>query len=157
MPRSLADEIKQTKPFSSLAEEAFLNIQRTAEALVRSSSETLKPYGITGTQYNVLRILRGAGAEGLPCSEIGERMVTRDPDVTRLLDRLEKQNYITRTRSQEDRRVVNTRITKKGLDLLGELDEPMTEIHTRLLGHMSRESLLELIEACQVAREAVPD
>lgn len=156
MTRTLADEIKQTKPFSSLAEEAFLNLQRTAEALVRGSAETLKPFGITGTQYNVLRILRGAGPEGLPCSEIGERMVTRDPDVTRLLDRLEKQHFITRTRSDEDRRVVNTRITKKGLDLLEKLDTPMTEIHTRQLGHMSRESLLSLIESLQIARQSAP-
>jgi DNA-binding MarR family transcriptional regulator len=153
--RRLSDEIKQTKPFSSLAEEAFLNLQRTAEALARNSAETLKGYGITGTQYNVLRILRGAEPNGLPCTEIGERMVTRDPDVTRLLDRLDRQGLVTRERSAEDRRVVTTRITGKGLELLASLDEPMNAMHQSQLSHMSDSALESLIDALQTARANV--
>jgi DNA-binding MarR family transcriptional regulator len=153
--RRLSDEIKQTKPFASLAEEAFLNLQRTAEALARVGTETLKAYGITGTQYNVLRILRGAEPNGLPCTEIGERMVTRDPDVTRLLDRLDRQGLVTRERSAEDRRVVTTRITSKGLELLASLDEPMSAMHQRQLAHMSDGELESLIDALQTARANV--
>jgi DNA-binding MarR family transcriptional regulator len=150
--RRLSDEIKQTKPFASRAEEAYLNLQRTAEALARNAAETLKGHGITGTQYNVLRILRGAEPNGLPCTEIGERMVTRDPDVTRLLDRLDRQELVTRERSAEDRRVVTTRITGKGLELLATLDEPMNTMHKRQLAHMSDTELEALVDALQTAR-----
>lgn len=149
----LVDEIKQSKPFASLAEEAFLNVQRTAESLTRAMAELFKAHGITGTQYNVLRILRGSGPGGLPCSEIGERMVTRDPDVTRLLDRLERQGLVTRARSEADRRVVNTVVTEQGLALLESLETPVVELHERLMGHMSREALTGLIEGLQAARE----
>lgn len=151
--KRLSDEIQQTKPFSSLAEEAFLNLQRTAEALDRNLSETLKSFGITGTQYNVLRILRGAEPQGLPCSEIASRMVTRDPDVTRLLDRLDKGGLVTRERSAEDRRVVTTRITTRGLELLASLDRPVADVHRRQLAHMDERALQALIDALQTARE----
>jgi MarR family transcriptional regulator, organic hydroperoxide resistance regulator len=153
MTSRLAEEIKQTKPFSSVAEEAFLSVARTAEALGGAIAEVFKPYGITGTQYNVLRILRGAGEQGLPCSEIGGRMVTRDPDVTRLLDRLERMQYVARERSSADRRVVTSRITPSGLELLARLDEPLTQAHERLLGHMSREQLVSLVDLLQLARD----
>lgn len=155
MVRRLADEIKQGRPFASLAEEAFLNVQRTAEALARGMSELFKTHGITGTQYNVLRILRGAGEEGLPCSEVGGRMVTRDPDVTRLLDRLERQGLVARERSSADRRVVTTRITAAGLELLTSLDTPVVEVQQHLLGHMGPEELQGLIEGLQLARDRV--
>ena len=153
MMTRLADEMKQTKPFVSLAEEAFLNVQRTAEALTAAMSELFKSYGITGTQYNVLRILRGAQDDGLPCSEIGGRMVTRDPDVTRLLDRLERQGFVGRERSSVDRRVVTTKITADGLALLARLDAPVAQMHERLLGHMSGDDLTTLIEGLQTARD----
>jgi DNA-binding MarR family transcriptional regulator len=107
----LAKEIKQSKPFRSREEEAFLNLARTHEVLAARVAELLKPYQLTPTQYNMLRILRGAGAEGLTCSQATERMLTADPDVTRLLDRMEAQELIRRERSKEDRRVVVTRIT----------------------------------------------
>lgn len=154
MPR-LSDEIKQTKPFASRSEEAFLNLQRTAEGLARGVAEELKAYGVTATQYNVLRILRGAEPHGLPCSEIAERMVTRDPDVTRLLDRLAKLELVTRERSSEDRRVVTTRVTGKGLELLDRLDAPVGELHERQLGHLTDAQLDALIDLLQQARERV--
>src|SRR5438552_16243281 len=122
MSGKLAREIKQTKPFSSAEEEAILNIQRTASLLAQAFAETLKPHGLSETQYNALRILRGAGAAGLACQEIAERMIARDPDITRLLDRLEARKLIGRARSKADRRVVVTRITPEGLRLLSALD-----------------------------------
>src|SRR5919108_1101542 len=106
MARRLRMEIHQTKPFASLEEEAFLNLQRTADALLHGLEAALKPAGLSPSQYNVLRILRGAEAEGLACREVGERMVTRDPDITRLLDRLEARGLVMRARDREDRRVI---------------------------------------------------
>ncbi len=125
MAGQLAKEIRQNKPFASTEEEAFLNLARTFEVLQQRVSEALKPYQLTPTQYNVLRILRGAGPEGVTCSQAGERMVNHDPDMTRLLDRLEARKLVERARSLEDRRVVITRITKSGIDLVNSLDEPM--------------------------------
>jgi DNA-binding MarR family transcriptional regulator len=151
----LVDEIKQTKPFASPYEEAFLEVERTAEALAHGMAELLKSYGITPTQYNVLRILRGAGEPGLPCSDVGGRMVTHDPDVTRLLDRLERMGLVTRGRSTEDRRVVITRITPEGLELVNRLDEPVLALHAKQLGHLSGEQLASLVEGLQKARENV--
>jgi DNA-binding MarR family transcriptional regulator len=110
----LQTEIQQTKPFESLEEEMFLNLQRTAEALMHGLEAGLKPAGLSPSQYNVLRILRGAGAEGLACGGIAERMVTRDPDMTRLLDRLEARGLVMRARDRADRRVITERITPEG-------------------------------------------
>src|SRR3712207_9084149 len=106
MASKLRDEIKQARPFRSAEQEAFLNLQRTADVLMARMAEVLKTQGVSPTQYNVLRILRGAGDEGLPCGAVAERMITRDPDITRLLDRLEKQGLIARARDTRDRRVV---------------------------------------------------
>ena len=106
MTGKLKEEIKQTKPFSSDAEEVFLNLQRTSAVLGREFETLLKPLGLTSTQYNVLRILRGAGSGGLLCRQIGERMITQDPDITRLLDRMEKRGLITRSRDSRDRRAI---------------------------------------------------
>ena len=111
MKRGQKEEIPKGKPSRSLGEEAFLNLQRTADAFMRGFEETLRPFGLTQTQYNVLRILRGARPHGLPCRELGERMITRDPDVTRLLDRLETRGLVARSRDAKDRRVIFTRIT----------------------------------------------
>ena len=151
-PRRLGDEIGQSKPFRSLEQEAFLNIQRTAESLSYDLAKALEPYGLTPTQYHALRILRGAADGGAACSEIASRMVTRVPDVTRLLDRLEVQGLITRARGDDDRRVVRARITAAGLDLLARLDEPVLAVHRRQLGHLGADGLRSLIDALERAR-----
>ncbi len=153
MTPRLQRDIKQTKPFESLEEEAFLNLQRTADALMHRIEAALKPVGLSPSQYNVLRILRGAGAEGLACREVAERMVTRDPDITRLLDRLEARGLVMRSRDREDRRVITVRITPEGLRLLQELDAPIAEFPRRQLRHLGVRRLRALIELLQVVRE----
>lgn len=137
----LRDEIKQSKPFESREEEAYLNLQRTAEQLRRRAGDALKRSKLSATQYNVLRILRGAGRPGLPCSEIGARMVTHDSDITRLLDRLEQKGLIERARSADDRRVVVARATRKALDLLALLDVPVRESSKKLMAGLSAQEL----------------
>jgi DNA-binding MarR family transcriptional regulator len=152
MARDIQSEIKQKKPFQCREEELFLNIVRTADLLQRRGVELFKPVDLSFTQYNVLRILRGAGEEGLACGEIGERMVTRDPDITRLLDRLEKRGLVRRSREKEDRRVVTIRITPDGGSLLGKLDEPILKLHRTQLGHLDpkqQEALIRLLEAAR--------
>jgi DNA-binding MarR family transcriptional regulator len=149
----LAREIHQTKPFGSLEEEAFLNLARTFETLQERVTGLLKQYQLTAAQYNMLRILRGAGAEGLTCSQATERMLTPDPDVTRLLDRMEARNLIARERSQQDRRVVITRITSEGLRLAAEIDAPLVELLRALMGRAGRERLKEFIEILETLRE----
>lgn len=135
-------------------EDAFLELLRTADQLSRGLVPLLKAEELSPNQYNVLRILRGA-PEGLPCGEIAQRMITRDPDITRLLDRLEKRALITRWRDAKDRRLVLARITPEGLKLLGRLDEPMQEGHRKQLGHLGRERLKTLCELLRVARREV--
>lgn len=146
-------EIQQTKPIGSLEEEAFLNLQRTTTQLSQAMTELLKEHDLTPTQYNVLRILRGAGTAGLTAGEIGERMITRDPDVTRLLDRLERRGLVERWRCTEDRRVVWTRITDAGRDAIAPLDAPVDELHRDLLKHMGDDRLRQLVELLEVARD----
>ncbi|HEX4681222.1 MAG TPA: MarR family transcriptional regulator [Gemmatimonadaceae bacterium] len=155
MPATLRTEIKQTKPFGSLEQEAQLNIERTAAVLGHAFAEALRPFGITPTQYNALRILRGAGKDGLCRNEVRERLISQVPDVTRLLDRLEEMKLIERQRSTEDRRLVTTRITSRGTTLLRELDGPIAEVHKRHLGHMSVRQLTTLNELLTLAREAI--
>ena len=106
---------KPARPPASLEERIFLALLKAADALGQEAEQLTRSANLTGTQYNVLRILRGAGPEGLACRAIGERMITHDPDITRLLDRLEKQRLITRERQKDDRRIVKTRITPRGL------------------------------------------
>jgi DNA-binding MarR family transcriptional regulator len=154
MAGRLAKEIRQSRPFASLEEEAFLNLARTFEVLQQRVSDALKPYQLTATQYNVLRILRGAGPEGMTCSQAGEKMVNHDPDMTRLLDRLEGRKLIERARSREDRRIVITRITKTGLGLVDSLDEPMKNLHKRQAGHIGKERLQQLIDTLESLRSA---
>jgi DNA-binding MarR family transcriptional regulator len=137
MASELRHEIKQRKLFDSLEQEAHLSIERTAAVLGHAFAEALKPHGITGTQYNVLRILRGAGAAGLCRNEVRERLIAPVPDVTRLLDRLENAGLIERARDGADRRQVSARITDAGRALLRTLDAPVAAEHRRLLGHMS--------------------
>ena len=127
-----------------LEAEVFVNLLRTADALARGAEALLKSTGLSATQYNVLRILRGAGTAGLACSEIGCRMISRDPDITRLLDRMESQGLIARARGKEDRRVVKTRITAEGLRVLEKLDAPVRELHRRQLHHIPAKELLQL-------------
>ncbi len=136
---------------ASPEEDAFVSLARTADLLARKIEKVLRAADISPTQYNVLRILRGS-PDGLPCREIGERMITRDPDITRLLDRLEKRDWIVRRRDTKDRRVVTARITPEGLRLLSALDGPVTDAHRQQLGHMGRERLHELVELLEQAR-----
>src|SRR5438309_12079749 len=132
-------------------EAAFLDLLRTTDLLSRGLVQVLKAEDLSATQYNVLRILRGA-PDGLPCGEIANRMITRDPDITRLLDRLEKRGLISRCRETKDRRMVMTRIMPEGLKLLARLDEPVQEGHRRQLGHLGRERLRALTELLGVCR-----
>ncbi len=152
MPRGLQFELKQTVPFSSPEQEAYLSLLRTAGTLQASVEAKLMEFGLTGTQYNALRILRGAGPEGLPCSEIGERMITRDPDITRLLNRLEKRGLAERTRGKRDRRVIYGRITPAGLRLLRETDGPVEKHSREMLRHMGPQQLQKLIDLLEIVR-----
>jgi DNA-binding MarR family transcriptional regulator len=154
--RKLKEEIKQRRPFAGPEEEVYLNVMRTADALTRATEQVLKGAGLSPNQYNVLRILRGAGKEGLRCREVGERMLTRDPDITRLLDRLEARGLVTRERQRGDRRVVTSRITDAGLKLLAGLDTPVREQQRRLLGHLARAQLRHLSGLLEAARARVP-
>src|SRR5271154_3787601 len=133
------------KPGSSPEEVAFLEMMRTMEAMSHRFAQVLKADDLSETQYNVLRILRGA-PEGLPCGEISNRMVTRDSDITRLLDRLEKRELISRCRESRDRRTVLARITTAGLELLAQLDEPVRAAHEERMGHLGTERLSLLAE-----------
>ena len=153
MMAKLREEIKQTKPFGSLEDEAFLNVLRTAEAFLRRETEFLKAYEVTLPQYNVLRILRGAEPEGLICREISERMIARDPDVTKLLDRLEARGLVRRERQEKDRRVIVTRATPEGLKLVNELDQPSLKLTEDLLKHLGERKLKTLIRLLEEARE----
>jgi len=148
----LQKELKQTRPFVSREEEVYLNIQRTAEMLWSGVNETFKQVDLTPTQYNVLRILRGAGGQGVSCSEVSERLVTKDSDITRLLDRLETRGLISRGRDKRDRRVITTRITDEGLRLLAGLDKPIAECHRRQLGHLGEKRLATLSKLLEDAR-----
>lgn len=139
-------ELQQSRPWDLLEEEAHVSIARTAALLERAIAQLLKPYGITPTQYNVLRILRGAGAAGLCRNEVGVRLVTPVPDVTRLLDRMADMKLIARQRSDEDRRLVRTYLTAKGLALVNELDGILRLSHTKRLVHLSHEKLAALVE-----------
>jgi DNA-binding MarR family transcriptional regulator len=152
MPIGLKDEIGKTGPFESPEQEAMLNCMRTANRLADAAAAILKTADLSGTQYNVLRILRGTG-RAMACQEIAGRMITRDADLTRLLDRLENRNLVSRQRQSDDRRVVRIAITNVGLALLAELDGPVNAAHHRLLGHMGKEQLEQLSRLLELARE----
>jgi len=152
MPSSLREELRQAKPFKSLGEEALLSVART-EAVSREHFErVLEPHGLSTTQYNVLRILRGAGAAGLCRKEIGQRLITRMPDVSRILDRMEEAGLIRRVRSTEDRRLVNTTLTPAGRTLVDELDPSVETNLDEQFGHMTEAQLRMLIELLGIAR-----
>ena len=153
MPKNLQTELKRSKPFSSLEQEAMLSLARTAARLDHDMLDVLKPYRLTPTQYNALRILRGAGPEGLCRNEVRDRLVARVPDATRLLDRLEETGLVVRGREGGDRRFVRARITPKGLDLLGRLDQVVIDLHQQQLGHLGRAKLRALIDLLADARD----
>ena len=153
MATRLQQEIRQTRPFESLEQEALLSIERTAALLGHELADMLAAHDVTPAQYNVLRILRGAGSDGLHRAAIRERMVRQEPDVTRLLDRLEAAGLIARARSDSDRRQVDARITRAGLALLRALDASVAAFHERQLGHLSRAKLRALIDLLAEARD----
>ncbi len=153
MAGRLQSELKQSRPFRSVREEMYLNLRKTADLLSHQVGGTLKPYGISETQYNVLRILRGAGKGGLACSEIASRMVTRDPDITRLLDRMEARGLVTRRRESADRRVILARITAAGVELLSRLDRPIGEVLEKSAAHVGIQKLRSLIELLELVRD----
>ena len=152
MTGQIRKETRQKKPFRRVEDEAFVNLLRTVDSLMQGVAATLKPAGVSPAQYNVLRILRGAGLDGLACREIGERMIAKDPDITRLLDRLEERGLISRSRDRADRRVITTRITDKGLRILKELDKPIEELHVKQLGHLGEQRLRSLVDLLEAAR-----
>ena len=151
---SLKSEIAQSTPFSSLEEEAILNVMRTSDCLQRAFQHKTRDWGLTQTQYNVLRILRGAPPEGLACAAIGERMIATEPDITRLLRRLKVLKLIRQHRDREDRRVVMTQISEAGLDLLRAMDPVIQRIPPELLGHIGRGELAEMIRLLESARQS---
>ena len=153
MPGLILAELKQSRPFPSLEAEAAVSLVRTADAVLRGIAAALKPHGISPEQYNVLRILRGARPAGLPCSEIAARMITHDPDMTRMLDRLEARGLVSRARDTRDRRVVNTRITSAGLRLLSGLDRPLEQENRRVMGGLGRNRLRRLVALLEAVRE----
>ena len=142
---TIGTRIKQAR-YASPEHEVFLALQHLVAALVQESSELLRTAGLSGAQYNVLRILRGGGDAGMACGEIADRLISRDPDMTRLLDKLDALGLIARSRENADRRVVTTRITDSGLATLADLDEPMNALHKSQLGHLGKTKLLRLLE-----------
>ena len=150
--KGLQAELKQTLPFTGPEQEAYLALLRTADALQSVMESRLKQFALTGTQYNALRILRGAGPGGLSCSEVGERMIARDPDITRLLNRLEKLGLVSRTRAKTDRRVIYGKITVSGLKLLSGMDEPVDRYVRELLHHVNGTDLRRLIALLERVR-----
>ncbi len=143
----------RTSQLESPEHEAFALLQRTASELDQQVAQLLKPAGMTPAKFNALRILRRAGAAGLACSELSERLVRHDPDVTRLLDRLEARGLVTRSRDSEDRRVVTARITEAGLRVLEQFDAPIAALHARQFSPLSREQRRQLVSLLEQLRD----
>ena len=148
---SLQRELKKTKPFESLGQEAILNVLRTNDQFQICFSRLFRPYALTPSQYNILRILRGESAP-LPIREIANRTITVVPGITGLIDRLEKEGFVARQRCAEDRRVIYVALTKKGRNTLSALDGPLSELHEKLVGHLTKVELKELIRLLEKAR-----
>jgi DNA-binding MarR family transcriptional regulator len=155
MPGKLQKEIGKTGPFASLEEEVALNLLRTADRLMGYFETALKPIRLTPTQYNVLRILRGVSPQGIACQEIARRMITRDADLTRLLDRLESRGLLRRERQTDDRRVIHIFISPPGLELLAKLDSSTAEMNRTIFGNLDRDRLTMLVELLEQVREQV--
>ena len=147
---------KPSRPPISLENRVFIALLQSADALTQEAEHLAKAAGLTGAQYNVLRILRGAEPEGLPCRGIGDRMISHDPDMTRLLDRMEKRGLLIRARQTDDRWVVKTRITPQGLSLLKTLDQPVHDLHKRQFRHMSAARLKTLFDLLEEVRNRRP-
>jgi DNA-binding MarR family transcriptional regulator len=154
---SLKSEIAQEVDFSGIEEETLLNLMRTTDCLERAVQRTTREFGITATQYNVLRILRGAQPQGLTCSAIGSRMITSDPDITRLLNRLKILKLVRQQRDKHDRRVVWTHISEAGLDLLRQMEPTVHRMPKELLGHLTAAELSELTRLLELARRRCSD
>jgi DNA-binding MarR family transcriptional regulator len=152
----ILEELQQNKPFQYIEEEAFLNVQRTADVLMQALLALLKPSGLSATQYNVLRILRGAGSSGMTCKDIGSRLITPDPDITRLLDRLEKRHLVSRNRAREDRRFVTIQITSQGLEVLSQLDGPIRELQVQMFHELGQERVIQLVDLLEDVRNGRP-
>lgn len=153
----LTTEIAQGRPFSSMAEETFLNLVRSADCLQRAMQRKVRSWGVTSTQYNVLRILRGAHPEGLTCSAIGDRMLTAEPDITRLLGRLKSLKLIRQQRDTHDRRVIWTHISAPGQALLAEMDPVVREFPRQMLGHLDEDQMSTLITLLEAVRQNCQD
>jgi len=151
---NLQQELKKKQPFESLEQEAILNILRTSDIFHNQFGRLFRGYGLTPSQYNVLRILRGEG-KPMPSLEIADRMVQVVPAITGLIDRLQAQNFVNRKRCTEDRRVVFIEITSKALSLLKEIDEPDLNLHRKLIGHLSSDELSELSRLLEKARASL--
>lgn len=158
MPRTLHHELKKKNPFDSPEQEAYLNLARTHALLTGPLSQLFKAHGLSEATYNILRVLRGVrqhpeqGRDALPSGEVGDRLVARVPDVTRLIDRLVNAGLVERTRGEEDRRVVLLRITAAGLATLRKLDKPVLDLHAASLGHLTRAELRQLNTLLEKAR-----
>lgn len=155
MTSTLREELRQQKPFVSLEQEAHLSIVRTGSLLTAAIEQLLKPFDVTATQYNVLRILRGAEPRGLCRNDLRDRMLTKMPDVTRLLDRMEEAKLVARARDSEDRRLVSTRITSKGLRLLEELEDAVYATHASCFRQLGKTQLKALIDMLAIVREGL--
>ena len=155
MANRILEEIRQTRPFASRQEEAALNIVRTADALKRGGELLFRRHGVSSAQYNVLRILRGAGDHGLHCSAIAERMITAEPDITRLLMRMERLGLLLRQRDTGDRRMVTAIATERGLQLLDELEAPLRELQERQFARLREDEIDRLIGGLEKVRESV--
>jgi DNA-binding MarR family transcriptional regulator len=154
-PKTVREEIRQTRPFGSPAEEAILTLYRTTDAVQRDFARIIEPEGISAQQYNVLRILRGAGAEGLPTLDIADRMVERTPGITRLLDKLEAKQLVRRKRCPKDRRQVLCYITEAGLKLLAQLDRPLSEAGVRCMNALTNQQMRQMIDLLNQVQAAL--
>ena len=157
MSASIREAIQQQKPFDSLQTEVMLTLMRTTDLLVERSHRPICGAGLTSSQYNVLRILRGAGEAGLQTYQVAERLVTRAPNITRLVDKLETKGFINRRRSDQDRRVVQLRITDAGIALLAELDDPVASATKEALLGLGEPELKELCQSLNRLRKSVED
>ncbi len=152
----LQREMRQTRPFRSPGQEAAVGLLRTADLLKRHFTAVLEPYGITLPQFNVLRILRGAGPAGLPTLEVGERLIEQAPGITRMMDRLEARGWVRRERCPEDRRQVLCHLTPKGSRLLAKLDSPMNRADESALQGLKRSEQRQLIALLDAVRAGLP-
>ena len=156
MPPTVRSQIRQTKPFSTPEAEAFVTLLRVSYELEAQLADALREYDVTRPQYNVLRILRGAGERGLPSGDIGARMVTHDSDITRLIDRMESRGLVRRARNAEDRRVVTVVLSAAGRSLVDSLDEPVRQLHDRQFAQLTKTELKTLVALLEKTRARSP-